>query len=248
MNRFLNLLSYPRSFIALAVFPFYTLLWSTLGLLFNLTLNNRKLDDWVIRTWARHCCKLFGVQVKTSGLENIPTMGCVFLFNHTSFFDIFAMSSTLPSFRYGAKIELFSIPVFGVALRKTGALPIARQNKEEVFKIYKDAQERLIRGEKFALSPEGGRQATEVLAPFKAGPFIFAINAKAALVPVIIKGASEVLSNSAVVPNLGRWSRTITVQVLKEIDTSSYQIEERMQLQKLAYEQMKPYFSSKNIL
>jgi 1-acyl-sn-glycerol-3-phosphate acyltransferase len=223
-------------------FPIWTVMASISAILVNVIFNNRPMEDQVVYWWCRGVCKMFGVNVVVKGQENIPPGGFVYIFNHTSFFDIFAMSGYLGSFRFGAKIELFKIPFFGTAMRRAGILPIARHRRDEVFKVYQNAEARIKAGERFALAPEGTRQKDEVLAPFKSGPFVFAINAKAPLVPVVVKGAAAAWPKYAWVPNLGKWSRTITLQILPPISSEGFSIQERPLLQEKAFKQMEPYF------
>ncbi|WP_413944689.1 lysophospholipid acyltransferase family protein [Bdellovibrio sp. HCB-162] len=239
---FWKLLSYPRSLLALIWFPIHTMLCATALIIVNLTMNNRPLEDHIVEFWTRNACRMFGVKVVVKGLENRPSGGFLYVFNHTSFFDIFAMNGYLGSFRFGAKIELFKIPVFGPAMRRAGILPIARERREEVFKVYQAAEARIKAGERFALAPEGTRQNSERLGNFKSGPFIFAINAKAPIVPVIVKGAAAILPKGHTVPNWGVWSRTVTLQVLPPIDPTEYTIEQRPQLQERVRKVMEPYF------
>lgn len=239
---FLKLLSYPRSLIGVILFPIHTILCSVSILAVNLLFNNRKLEDHIVEIWTRNACRMFGVKVDVKGLENIPKGGCLFVFNHTSFFDIFAMNGWLGSFRFGAKIELFKIPVFGAAMRRAGILPIARSRREEVFKVYQEAEQRIAAGERFALAPEGTRQKEEILGSFKSGPFIFAINAKAPIVPIIVKGAAAILPKNHFIPNWGVWQSTIHLEVLKPVDPTEFTIEQRPELQEKVRQMMLPYF------
>ncbi len=243
---FLKLLSYPRSILMTLIFPFWTVFCAILIIILTFTVRRRSWEDAVVYAWAKGSCRMFGVKVEVSGEHNIPAGGFLFVFNHTSFFDIFAMSGYLGSFRFGAKIELFKIPFFGTAMRRAGILPIARARRDEVFKVYEAAQSRIQAGERFALSPEGTRQETEILGPFKSGPFVFAINAKAPLVPVIVKNAAAVLPKNHIVPNWGVWSRTITLEVLPPVSTDGWDIKQRPQLQEKVRQIMAPHFSIDN--
>ncbi len=228
----LKLLSYPRSLLALVLFPIHTMLCSIGLIIVNLTMKNRPLEDKFVIWWTTGACRLFGVKVKVVGLENRPPGGFIYVFNHTSFFDIFTMNGYLGSFRFGAKIELFKIPIFGPAMRRAGILPIARERREEVFKVYREAEIRIKAGERFALAPEGTRQHSERLGSFKSGPFIFAINAKAPIVPVIIKGASSILPKGQIIPNWGVWSRIWSLcTFLPPISPLDYTVDTRPQLQ-----------------
>lgn len=239
----LKVLSYPRGVVMAALYPIYLVIISAFCVLQNIIFNRRDFDDLVISYWGRISCRMFGVRVQVQGLDNIPSGGGVFLFNHASFFDVFAMIGYLPSLRFGAKVELFKIPFFGWAMQRVGMLPIARQNREEVFKIYQGAEDRLKNGERFALAPEGTRQPSEEkLGRFKAGPFVFAINAGVPLIPVVIKNASYILPKNALFPNLGTWQRDIILHVLPAIPTKNFHVDDRPVLQEKVQAAMQPFF------
>ena len=211
---------------------------SALGLILNVLFNSKKIDDGIIGAWAKTTCFLFNAKVILKNPEKIPQEGCLLLFNHSSFFDIFALAGQLSEIRFGAKLELFSIPVFGPAMRRTGTLPITRNNRQETLKVYSMAQGRFATGEKFALSPEGGRFHGENLSPFKAGPFLFAMSSEVPICPVVIHGAYETLPKGAIFANSDRWSRTIVLEILDPVSTKGYTVEDRSELQNIVYEKM----------
>lgn len=235
-----------RSILMTFVFIAQTLFFSVLGILNGVFIRNKKWQDWVISTWAEITCILFNVKINIHNPENAPQQGCVYLFNHSSFFDIFALASTIKDVRFGAKIELFSIPIFGAAMKSSGTLPIARGSREEVFKVYSEARVRLQNNEKFALSPEGGRFYGENLAPFKAGPFVFAISSGAMVAPLIIKGAYEVLPKKNFIANADRWRREIDLYFLKPHSVEGYTNDNRQELQKIVYGQMNAKWTAKD--
>ncbi|MEZ0392826.1 MAG: lysophospholipid acyltransferase family protein [Pseudobdellovibrionaceae bacterium] len=236
--------SFLRSLLASAFFLVFTFLWSGLAILESWFVQNRDFESWIMGAWGKLGLQVFGVRLEVKGLENIPEGAGLFVFNHASFFDIFAMLAAYRHFRFGAKIELFKIPIFGKAMRVFGILPIARSKKEEVFRVYQEAQERAKRGEKFALSPEGKRNHRESLLPFKAGPFVFAINAGMPVVPVVIRGAHAVMGKGKYLPNWDRWSRKVFVEYLPAISSSGYSIDQRGDLQEKAYQAMQARFIS----
>jgi 1-acyl-sn-glycerol-3-phosphate acyltransferase len=240
--KLLDLLSYPRSFVMVIAYIPFLIFCSSASLLYSLV-GRRDLQDQLIQFWGKGSIWMFGVDVVVTGKK--PVGGCLYLFNHTSFFDIFVMHASIPGFRFGAKIELFSIPIFGRAMRMAGALPIARARREEVFRVYKEAEERARAGEQFALAPEGTRQDEEVLGPFKAGPFVFAINSGIPVVPVVIRNATQVLSRKSYFPNLGQWKRTIHIHILEPRSVSGYKTEDRPQLQALVKADMSQFIPIK---
>jgi 1-acyl-sn-glycerol-3-phosphate acyltransferase len=227
-----------RSLLASLVLVVTTAISSTIVIVQNMISPNRKLDNFVIHQWARFTLWSFGVRIKATGQENVKPGTCLFLFTHTSFFDIFSMQASFPEIRFGAKIELFSIPIFGRALRRVGNIPIARGQREEVFKVYEEAKERAKNGERFALAPEGARTDGEGLKPFKTGPFVFAINSGMPLVPVIIRGAKEVMGKKDVLPNTRAWISEISVHYCPAISVEGYSMSNRGELQQKTREQM----------
>lgn len=245
----MKLLVYTRSILATLLFPFVVLVLAPVIVIGNLIVGNSKLDDFVVELWAKVTCYLSGVKVVVEGRENIPQSGCLFLFNHSSFFDIFAMAAEIKGLRFGAKAELFKIPIFGRAMKMIRTLPIARDNREEVIKIYEEAKQRFAHGEQFALSPEGGRfYDPDHLFPFKAGPFIFAMSAGAPLVPVVVTGAYEALPKGSFLFNTFRWQLTITLKILEPIATAGYSVEQRRELQRLVYDRMDAVWSRRERL
>lgn len=244
----MKLVAYLRNFLMALLYLPFLLTISSFCFLQNLVFKNKKYDDFVVQMWARMSLAMFGVQVHVHGLENIPSgKGAVFIFNHSSFFDIFALGAKIPQLRFGAKIELFKIPLFGFAMKRVGMLPINRARRETVFKVYEDARHRILQGERFALAPEGGRSTDKTLLPFKSGPFVFAIQSQAWLVPVVISGADQILPKGEFVPNKFRWKTHIDLHILPALDGAAFEIEKRQELQRLAYEVMRQTYEQVRI-
>jgi 1-acyl-sn-glycerol-3-phosphate acyltransferase len=222
-----------RSLIAIVYFIFITIVLGVfvivLAIFFGTSPSQqiKTLQDWVIRMWSQSSLWFFGVQLDVHGLENLITEnGGLILFNHTSHFDILAIYALIPQSRFGAKIELFSIPIFGRAMRSVGALPIARKNRNEVFRIYKEAQDRFKKGQLFVLSPEGTRQSDEqFLAPFKKGPFIFAKDAGVPLQPIVIQGASKILPKHELIANRNAWISKIQITIFPQVSSKNESVE-----------------------
>lgn len=227
-----------RSVIFTTLFPLTILLFGLPVIFFGFFKSTKKISAELVSFWGRLCCRAVGVRVRVIGRDNIPARGCLLLFNHSSFFDVFAIAGYIKQARFGAKAELFKIPVFAQAMSAMGTLPIARNNREEVFKIYEEAKKRFAQGEIFALSPEGGRFYGQELSPFKAGPFIFAMSAGAPVVPVVLHGAYEALPKGGFLFNKKFWSHEITINILEPVETGLYTEAQRKDLQQLVYERM----------
>lgn len=213
--------TYLRAVIgAIAVVPL-TLLISFCAIFFGLSGQTKK-SDRVVVCWAKCILFLFGVKKNVFGEERLPDHGGgILLFNHQSHIDIpVLMDSTSKTIRFGAKIELFRIPFFGMAMRAIGTLPIARNNRREVMEIYQEASQRFSENMIYVLAPEGTRQSRPQIGKFKRGPFQFAIQAQVPVIPVVLRGAFDVNPKNRLLPNIGAWSRTVEVEFLDPISTS----------------------------
>jgi 1-acyl-sn-glycerol-3-phosphate acyltransferase len=218
----LKLLSYPRAILLIPFIVVWTAFCSAI-VIFLLVIGIRKevvWENWISVVWARWLLWLSGVRVKIVGAEKLPKdRGFLYLFNHTSHYDIPVIFFASPKFcNFGAKSELFSIPIFGRAIRMTGALEIERNNREKVIKIYKQAEKRVAEGEVFALAPEGTRRpGMGTLGDFKLGPFFFAVNSKMPIVPMLLVGCEQVVEKHSVLINWGCWKRDVLFEILDPI-------------------------------
>ncbi len=201
---------------------------------------NMRIHDWAVRLWGASCMWVFNVHIHVVGKENIPKGGCLFVFNHTSHFDILIISAILQKpARFGAKTELFRIPLFGRAMAASGALEIFRADRDRVLELYKSSISRVYAGESFILAAEGTRQTTPgVGAKFKGGPFIFAIGGQFAISPLVLKGAAECLPKGDLLACTRQWRHDVTVTVLPPVVTAGYTVEQRQILQNQAQKAM----------
>lgn len=237
---FLRSLSYPRSILASIATLFLIAIVGLIFILAILVTGSQKVGDIFVRFWARSLMSMFGIDVVAKGLENLPEEGCLFIFNHSSHFDIPIFHSVMPqTVRFGAKIELFKFPIFGQAMQMAGVLPIVRHDRNAVFAVYEKAISRVHSGEKFILAAEGTRyNKPEVGEKFKKGPFLFAINGQFPIVPVVIVGAFGVLPKSDLFAMWGQWRRKVVIRFLPPVVTSGLKPEDLSQLQNQVQEDM----------
>jgi 1-acyl-sn-glycerol-3-phosphate acyltransferase len=238
-----------RSLLVTPFFFFHTLLCTVVVFLFSFHPSGRAPTDWYIRyAWARVILKLVGMDVEVRGKENWPPdQGVLVLFNHLSWMDIPLLMAVLPRVpRYGAKIELFSIPFFGRTMIRVGMLPIERANRNKTLQVYRDAAHRVQHGEVFALAPEGTRQTELVLGRFKQGPFLFAIGAKVPAVPVLIAGVREVMPKGSWLINPFRWKIKVIVQILPAVFTTNFTEERVTEMQQVVRDLMEPAYARLN--
>ncbi len=216
------ILTLIRALLWSVFFVLHTAVLAIAVVLASYVLKWRPFFEFIMtKAWSKWPLNLAGVQVEVRGAERLQGLsgGCLFLFSHSSLIDILVLFGYLPKpFMFGSKIELFRVPIFGPAMKRMGALPIARDNRAEVLKVYAGARQRVKAGESFALAPEGTRQDQGTqLGSFKKGPFYLAVQAQAPIVPVLIAGAHDVLPKKRYLINLGRWRRKVILQILSPI-------------------------------
>jgi 1-acyl-sn-glycerol-3-phosphate acyltransferase len=146
------------------------------------------------RIWSRAALWAAGVKVvlhddRFIGAANEAS---VYVSNHVSWFEIFALATVLPHYRFVAKKELASIPVFGRAVKEVAGIFIDRGNRKAAFQSYSEAAEQMKAGISVAVFPEGTRGRSYELRPFKKGPFVLAIAAQVPVVPVVSWGTREI--------------------------------------------------------
>ena len=225
----LKTLYYLRSILFALFVIIHTFYCSIIVIFFLVFRFPRKWVDRVIGPlWCGLMIKFSGIIPVVEGLENIPKeRGFLYLFLHSSHMDVPALFAISPkSFRFGAKSSLFKIPIFGYAVKLSGTLPITREDRKKVFEVYREAETRVANGEAFALAPEGGRRVGYEIKEFKSGPFIFAINAKMPVVPVVLCGMEKVLPRKSLLVNSDCWSRKVGIKFLPPVDMASIPIED----------------------
>lgn len=218
-------LAFTRSVLAVPMFVLFTIVGCVLAILSSYIPTLGWFPKWMAAFWGRGTLWLFGLRIKIRCDFPYKQLtekgrGKLFLFNHASHMDIPAIFAAFDGkLHFGAKIELFSIPIFGFAMKRAGMLPIARDNRAEVFRVYEEAAVRVARGDNFILAPEGTRQLQEGIGPFKSGPFVFALRSQMDVVPLVLYGTRQVLSKGALIVNSRRLCSDIHVMPLSPIST-----------------------------
>src|SRR5215813_12520862 len=189
-------LSYARSLVVTAPLIFlYTAIMGTISVASSLVDRRGRAQHGCSRLWARMILWTSRVRIRASGLENIkPAVPYVLCMNHQSHMDIPIILAALPfQFRFAAKKQLFRYPFLGWHLRRSGHVPIDRENPLAAVKSLRDAAETIRQGVPVVIFPEGGTSQDGGIKPFKGGGFMLATKAEAAVVPVTIRGSRAVL-------------------------------------------------------
>lgn len=144
--------------------------------------------------WGRGCLVIAGLRLKVEGAENIPAHGpAIYVSNHQSNFDIPILYAGLPiQFRWMAKQELFRVPLFGLAMKRSGYIPIDRSNPRKAMHSLNLAAQKIKAGSSVIIFPEGTRSPNGQVQTFKKGALVIAAKAQVPIVPVAIQGSYAV--------------------------------------------------------
>lgn len=154
----------------------------------------------IVKGFMQSVTRLSGATVYYSGEENVPLrdrfgkeQNSLILFSHASNLDSFMTAAVCPlPLTFVAKKELFKIPLFGQISSAYGMIPIDRSDLKAALKSYENAAERLLKEKtSIAISPEGTRAKSGLLAEFKKGPFHLAAKAKLPITPAVLYDAFD---------------------------------------------------------
>jgi len=155
----------------------------------------------IARLWAVIHLKICGIIVHIKGLEHVKEPPYIFMCNHQSALDIFALLSSLPvPFKWIAKRSLFLIPFLGWGMKKAGYISLDRENPREALKAIEDAASKIREGMNIIIFPEGTRGDGRNLLPFKKGGFSLALRAKVPIIPMGINGTSILQPKGSFLP------------------------------------------------
>ncbi len=195
-SRSKHLLSALRSYLIFdPLIWMYTVVMGSLSLLSSFVDRDGRIQQWFAVTWSKMILKTAGVPLTVRGMEKIDTSRPhMYALNHLSALDIPAVYVAMPChFRIMAKEELFRYPFMGWHLRRSGQVPIERENAVSSMRSLNRAATVLKDGQPLVVFPEGGRSATGRVKPFLAGVFYVAIKAAVDVVPMALVGTYEVL-------------------------------------------------------
>jgi 1-acyl-sn-glycerol-3-phosphate acyltransferase len=189
-------LSALRSYFVIDILIWaYTLVLGIASLPFGFFDKSGRILHGFARTWARLTMSSIFSPLTVFGLDQIDTAKPqVYAVNHGSALDIPALYAHLPfQFRILHKKELWSYPIVGWHLKRSGQVCVDQQHPTRSVGQIKSALRTLKRGMPLVIFPEGGRSSTGQVKPFLPGAFFLAIKAQVDIVPMAIVGTYEML-------------------------------------------------------
>ena len=192
--------------------------------------------DRAQRRWGSGLLRWTGITVEVDGRERLdPAVPTVYIANHESFVDIWALLARLPgSIRFVFKKEMNRIPLMGLAMRRMQHIPIDRKNLSAAFAAYDEAAGLIRGGISAVVFAEGTRSRDGRLHTFKKGPFVLAIAAGARVVPILCEHTFEALPKGSLRPRPG----PVLLRIGTPIPTAGMTYADRERLSRAAREQL----------
>ncbi|MDF1677836.1 MAG: lysophospholipid acyltransferase family protein [Legionellaceae bacterium] len=183
-----------------------------------------RMDNWskkMIALW-RIDCTIHNPN-KVHPVAGQPT---ILMCNHSSLFDIPVCYRAFSgiSLRMLAKKEMMKIPIMGKAMQQSEFPFIDRKNRRQAIKDLAVIHDMLENGIVMWIAPEGTRSPDKHVGPFKKGGFITAIQTKATIIPIGVRGAFDVLPSRTLKCHLHQKAE---VHIGDPIDASKFTLENK---------------------
>jgi 1-acyl-sn-glycerol-3-phosphate acyltransferase len=146
--------------------------------------------DPYIKAVLRWLFRLLFIPVRVEGRRRLdPARPYLYMCNHVSLFDMPLLGGWVPGILRSVEAERqFHWPLYGLAVRRVGNIPIRREEVFSSVASLRKALRLLGRRRSLVIMPEGGRTMDGKLRPFKRLPFLLAKQAGVDLVPVGMSG------------------------------------------------------------
>lgn len=194
MKKILYIIYQPYKWLFFLFLILNTLFFSVLAILLSLIVN-QKVGGYCGPAWARLNAFFTPILVTVEGKEKIKkNTSYIVVPNHQSHYDIFLLYGWLGVYiRWVMKMELGKIPVFGYCCKTMGHIFIDRSSTESAIASLNAAKEKLSDGSSIIMFPEGTRNSSNEMLPFKKGAFRMAIDLGLPLLPITILDTKDII-------------------------------------------------------
>jgi 1-acyl-sn-glycerol-3-phosphate acyltransferase len=168
-----------------------------------------------LATWSsRMAFVLPMIDVRVSGMDNLPTDDCVVVANHASYIDGVLLKGYLPwRFNFVIKGEMRDFAPAHFLLRRSGAKFVERSDVKGSTRDARQIVKAALEGESLGFFPEGTFQAEPGILRFRPGAFVAATKSEMPVVPVAIRGSRHMLPAKRLLPRRG----PLTIDILPAI-------------------------------
>jgi len=159
----------------------------------------------IVRAGARLVCRLAGSPIRVSGWTIPPEFACIVVANHASYLDGIILTAALPPrFAFLIKQEMASVPLAGFVLRQIASEFVDRRNPYDRHRMARRLVETAHRGWTLVVFPEGTFDEQPGLKRFHTGAFAASVSGGLPILPVVIRGAREMMPSGVMLPRPGR--------------------------------------------
>ena len=184
---------------------------------------------------AKNLIASTGMELEVRGKENLPTKGPVlYTATHKSVFDIVILLTIIddPSIFIGKK-EVQKMPFVNKWFNALGCIYIDRDDMRKALQSILEGISELKSGQSIVLFPEGTRNMSNEIRPFKEGGFKLATKTKVPVVPIALSNTYKVFEEKK------RIQKTkVIVNIGKPIETSKLSKEEIAHLPQIVEEKV----------
>jgi 1-acyl-sn-glycerol-3-phosphate acyltransferase len=170
----------------------------------------------VMRAAARFLASASGIPFSVQGLEYLlpHNRSCILVSNHASYIDNFILVAALPrEFSFVAKKELNQSFLTRLPLSRIRAEFVERFDRQKGIEDARRMAHVARSGQSLLFYPEGTFTRMPGLLPFHMGAFVAAVEGKAPVIPIAIRGTRSILRPGSWIPRRG----VITVTICKPI-------------------------------
>ena len=180
----------------------------------------------IYRSWLRISYRIFGItfSLRDDNRDDVvPSPHLYVWLNQSNLAEGPICMLLLPAPVVVINVEYALMPLLGMARALLRDVIIIRQWKSQAKRGIERAVAKLAAGACVMISIEGARSADGHLLPYKKGPVVLAINARATIIPMMLRGGREVLP-------AGEWRRRpghVELHLLKAIPTQGLTLDDR---------------------
>src|SRR5210317_2347564 len=168
-----------------------------------------------LATWAcRMTFVLPMIDVRTRGIDNLPTDNCVVVANHASYLDGPLLKGYLPwRFNFVIKGEMRDFAPAHFLLRRSRSKFVERTDIKGSTRDARQIVKAALGGESLGFFPEGTFRQEPGIGRFRPGAFVAAIKGDMPVVPISIGGSRHMLPAGRFLPRRG----PLTIDILPAI-------------------------------
>ena len=195
-----------RSLVIWSTFFFFIFWLALVAPLWPLFKRKERTFQELLKSASVLALSLAGIRIEVAGLNNLSKdQGYIIAVNHSSFLDNLVLLAKLPiSFKFVADEAGFSLPLMGRIYRSAGYIKTGlRMHLKDTYTLYRALRQResvLV----YSLVPERGE-----MGKFSSALPAFAREAGVPILPVCLKGCSQVLPMNKFILREGRISLRI---------------------------------------